>query len=104
MTSRLLSIQKDDLAHAIVSWRTCDFLTLLSAYKIPRESAATFKNFFGQEVDLHLEMFASDSDHVLAAGSEREPMTPLRVRGMATEASRGHATPRRFDSKHSKLD
>ena len=79
-------------------------MTLLSAYKIPKEAAPAFKKFFGQEVDIHLEMFASDRGHLLAAGSASEPMTPLRVRGMTIEAARGHATPCRFDSKRSKLD
>ena len=104
VTSRLLSIRKDELAHAIVSWRSRDYLTLLSAYKILKEAAPAFKKFFGQEVDLHLEMFASDRGHLLAAGSASEPMTPWRVRGMAIEAARGHATPCRFDSKRSNLD
>ena len=43
VTSRLLSIQKDDLAHAVVSWRGSEHLTLVSYYKIPREAVIAYK-------------------------------------------------------------
>ena len=103
VTSRLLSIQKDDLAHAVVSWRGSEHLTLHSYYKIPKDAVIAYKKMFKRETELHLEMFAPDGGHLLDSGTANDDMTPTKVRDMATQAAVGHATPCRFDSRRTQL-
>ena len=104
LTSRLLAIQKDDFAHAVVSWRGSEHLTLHSYYKIPKDAVIAYKKMFKRETELHLEMFAPGGGHLLEPKeADNDDMTPTKVRDMATQAAVGHATPCRFDSRRTQL-